>query len=108
MTPAGLIAQVRASRTVADAAEVRILQLAIEWAHAHPEPEDPENPRPPWEAPSHGFTPDGMLTDGAPDVETDASVDWDDVEWFGIPPIAWDAPARSRPRTGCPPDPGSA
>ncbi|CAN5129117.1 hypothetical protein BH09ACT12_BH09ACT12_26470 [soil metagenome] len=35
-TPAALIDAVRAMRAVADATEVEILKLAVEWAHAHP------------------------------------------------------------------------
>lgn len=63
-TPSDLIAQVRAARAEADAAEVRILELALAWAVANPALPDDD------------------------DVESD-----EDDEWAGIPAVRWDAPA---------------
>lgn len=65
VTQSDLIGEVRAARAAADAAEVRILELALAWAAANP-----------------------ALPAG--DVESD---DDDDDEWSGIPAVRWDAPA---------------
>jgi hypothetical protein len=48
-TPADLLAQVRVDRAAADAAEARVIQVAVEWAHAHPVLEGDEAWRP-WRA----------------------------------------------------------
>lgn len=82
-TPAALLASVRDMREVANLAEAEILQLAVEWAHAHPVlPGDDA-----WKVTTGGrWTFD----------EIDATVahgGLDDVEWCGIPPVRWDAPA---------------
>ncbi len=71
-----LLDEVRASRASADAAEVRILQLAVAWAEAHPD------------------------SSGAEPFSTSVDLDLDDprvddhlLEWRGVPGIRWDAPA---------------
>lgn len=79
-TAAELIARVRAARATADAAEVDLLRLAVAWAHSHPDiPGDQF-----WHAPQANGDDDGSPTD-TDDVE--------DLEWFDIPRVAWDAPA---------------
>ena len=102
-TPAQLLAAVREQRRVADAAEVAVAELALEWAYAHPDLDAP-----PWQAPrfasmGHGDTagagtcgrPCDGPCDGAPDPDApDAGhVTEEDLEWFGIPGVAWDAAA---------------
>ncbi|MDP2774811.1 MAG: HNH endonuclease signature motif containing protein [Nocardioides sp.] len=79
-TPDELITRVRQSRAAADAAEVDLLRLALAWAHAHLAAPDDES----WHAPAASGCDDGSPTD-TDDVET--------LEWFGIPEVAWDAPA---------------
>lgn len=84
-TPAALLDEVRAARRVADDAERLILFAAVEWAHAHPalEPGDRS-----WHVKAlPGFGPDEL------DARALAGADAEGVEWFSIPPVAWDAPA---------------
>ncbi|MCY7396936.1 MAG: hypothetical protein LH468_12450 [Nocardioides sp.] len=83
-TPSELIASVRAARSAADAAEVEVLQLAIAWAHAHPVLPGQDW----WRAPRATAFSDGSL-DPAECTE-------DELEWFGIPEVRWDAPAAFR------------
>ncbi|GEP33325.1 hypothetical protein NSZ01_10930 [Nocardioides szechwanensis] len=79
-TAAELIARVRDARATADRAEVDLLRLAVAWAHSHPlVPGDAS-----WHAPAASGDEDGSPSD-TDDVE--------DLEWFGIPDVAWDAPA---------------
>lgn len=82
VTPSELIARVRDARAAADRAEVELLELAVEWAHAHPAVPDDET----WHAPMA----DGD-DDGGPQAEH--VEDPEQLEWFGIPEVAWDAPA---------------
>ena len=89
-TPGALLGRLGMARRVADDAEAEILEIAVEWAHSHPVLEGEEG----WDAaqswrvgPAAIWQPgelDSSVSD-APDVET--------MEWCGIPPIAWDAPA---------------
>lgn len=81
-TPPQLIHRVRTARATAMRAEAEVLLLAVEWAHAHPVlPDDGA-----WRAPrATGFC------DGGPDPERDPDLDDEGVEWFGIPPVRWDA-----------------
>jgi hypothetical protein len=74
-----LLVRVRESRRAADAAEVEILQLGLEYAHAHPGLPGQETWQP-VEAPS-------WLED------TTDRLDDEDREWIGLPSLAWDAPA---------------
>lgn len=80
-----LLDEVRAARAAADRAEVRVLEMALAWAHAHPV--DPARAHPGARHP---------LTGAVAYAEPVARSDEDDVEaggWFGIPAVAWDAPA---------------
>ncbi|MCD4524192.1 HNH endonuclease signature motif containing protein [Nocardioides sp. cx-173] len=81
--PEDLIAAVRETRARADAAEADLLRLGLAWAHTHLE--DPADDT--W----HAARSRGAYHDGAPHVEdlTDPGV----LEWFGLPRLAWDAPA---------------
>ena len=74
-----LLAQVRTERGAADAAERRILQLAVEYAHANPALPGQEEWQP-------ARLP--VWTDPA-SLETDP----EDVEWYRLPSLRWDAPA---------------
>ena len=74
-----LLVEVRETRRCADSAEVRILELALEYAHAHPALPGQEAWEPA-EAPS-------WLED------TTDRLDDEDREWIGLPAIRWDAPA---------------
>jgi len=74
-----LLVQVREVRRAADTAEIQVLELALEFAHAHPAQPGQEA----WEpvqAPS-------WLED------TTDRLDDEDREWIGLPAIRWDAPA---------------
>ncbi len=74
-----LLVRVRESRRAANAAEVAVLELALEFAHAHPGLPGQEV----WEpvtAPS--WLED--ITDQLPE---------EDREWIGLPAVRWDAPA---------------
>ncbi len=77
--PRDLLVQVREQRGAADRAELAVLELALEFAHASPALPGQE----PWEpaqAPS-------WLED-----QTDL-LDEEDRSWIGIPALRWDAPA---------------
>ena len=86
-TPAALIERVRATRTIADTAELQILQLAIEWAHAHPVI-DECGLEVTWR-----LSPDPIWHPGEYDASVAGATDVEEVEWCGIPPVRWDAPA---------------
>ena len=83
-TPAELLDLVRGARAGVDAFEVEIAVIAVEWAHSHPVlPGDRA-----WTIKTPA---------GAPLGEYDAQVagpraTFEDVEWFAIPPVRWDAP----------------
>jgi PAS domain-containing protein len=77
--PRDLLVQVREARREADAAEVLILELALEYADANPALPGHEQWEP-VEAPS-------WFEDTTPDL---AEEDW---EWIGLPSVRWDAPA---------------
>ncbi len=110
MTPGDLLDRVRAAHEAEERAGVDLLVLAVAWADAHPVPEDGSLSR--WWVPVRAgirsMEDDGGLDLG--DLEAAAAaaradgqgrVDLDDVndgegidpEWFGIPPVQWDAPA---------------
>ena len=76
-TPAALIARVRAERAQADRAEATILQLALEWAHAHPLLPGDES----WRVRAERGLDDDA---GMPVFETE-----DEVEDYGIPEVHW-------------------
>ncbi|MDT9591810.1 HNH endonuclease signature motif containing protein [Nocardioides zeae] len=83
--PGDLLDGVRAARAAADAAEVRVLELALEWAYAHPVLPGCGHP-----GASHPLTGAAAYAEPAP------RADADDVEaggWYGLPEVAWDAPA---------------
>lgn len=81
VTPGALLDRVRAARRAADAAEVELLVLAVEWAHAHPVLDGQEA----WGVP--GSPPRASGTDDDPDAEVAGD------ELSGIPLVRWDAPA---------------
>jgi hypothetical protein len=74
-----LLMQVREQREAADAAELRVLELALEFAHASPALPGQER----WEP------------EAAPSWLEDRSdlLDPEVREWIGIPAVRWDAPA---------------
>src|SRR5687767_10046705 len=78
--PRDLLDEVRASRREADAAEVRVMVLGVEYAHANPALPGQE-----------AWQPTALPT--WLDPESVAETDPDDVEWHGIPAVRWDAPA---------------
>src|SRR5688572_26129507 len=78
--PRDLLAQVRDARAEADAAEARVLELAVEWAHAHPA------------LPGHEAWAPAVLPSWL-EPGSELAVDAEDVEWHGLPPVRWDAPA---------------
>ncbi len=80
-TPAALIARVRAERAAADRAEAAILELAVEWAHAHLERPGDESWRVRVE---RGLDDDA----GLPVFVTEA-----EGEGYGIPEVHWAAVA---------------
>jgi hypothetical protein len=70
VTPTDLLAQVRLVRAERDAADARLVGLAVEWAYAHP------------------------ALDASAQPSYDEVVEGDDpqaVEWYGVPEVAWDA-----------------
>lgn len=87
-TPGALLGRLAFARRVADDAEIEVLELAIEWAHAHPDLDDDGVERP-WRA--RGPAP--VWQPGEYDASVAASDDVEVVEWCGIPGIRWDAPA---------------
>lgn len=75
-----LLMRVREERRAADAAEVRIITLAVEYAHANPA------------LPGHeAWRPASLPSWLEPGSDTHA--DPEDVEWHGLPALRWDAPA---------------
>lgn len=74
-----LLVRVRESRRAVNAAEVEILEIALEYAHAHPALPGQEAWQPA-EAPSWLEDTTDQLTE-------------EDWEWIGLPAIGWDAPA---------------
>lgn len=75
-----MLTQVSAERRAADKAEVRIIGLAVEFAHANPA-------LPGQEAWQPATLPSWL------DPESYAETDAEDVEWHGLPSLRWDAPA---------------
>jgi 5-methylcytosine-specific restriction endonuclease McrA len=87
-TPGAMLGRISFARKVADAAEVEILELAVAWAHAHPDLDRDGNEKP-WRV--RRTAP--VWQPGEYDASVARSDDLDVVEWCGIPGIAWDAPA---------------
>ncbi|SFJ23528.1 hypothetical protein SAMN05216561_12162, partial [Nocardioides psychrotolerans] len=83
-TPSDLIAEICAAKAAENAAGLRMFHLAIAWAHAHPETPGDQS----WKAPRASYVTGEPMGDGAP-----STGDLDEVQWFGIPPIAWSAAA---------------
>jgi hypothetical protein len=77
--PRDVLVRVRESRRAANAAEVEVLELALEWAHANPGLPG-EDSWEPVEAPS-------WLE------ETTELLDDEEREWIDLPSLRWDAPA---------------
>lgn len=92
-TPTDLIVALRRQRRAVTAGEAQILGLAVEYAHAHPEL-DERGCQVWWKPGKQGRAHAGawgMEEDGSPIV---ANVDDpEELEWFGIPQIRWDAAA---------------
>ncbi|WP_341927981.1 HNH endonuclease signature motif containing protein [Nocardioides psychrotolerans] len=86
-TPTDLITLVRQTRAAADQAALDLFHLAIAWAHAHPETPGDQS----WKTPRRAHVPAGELGDR--DDRTPRTGDLDEDQWFGIPPIAWNAAA---------------
>ena len=80
VTPTDLLARVRAHRAMADEAEAAILQLAVEWAHAHPALPGDES----WRVTHRDAT--NFLEDPGHAGE-------EELEGYGIPEVHWAAPA---------------
>lgn len=80
VTPSAILDRVRTERTAADRAEAAILELAVEWAHAHPAQPGDES----WRV---------TAAMGASFLEDDGFATPEELEDYGIPPVAWDAPA---------------
>ena len=90
VTPAMLLDEVRRSRASADAAEARILQVAVEWAHAHPVLDAGARS---WRIGSATAEPLAQFDAAALALDvTDPDAE-EQVGWCGIPPVTWDAPA---------------
>lgn len=79
-----LLVQVRSERAVRDAADVRILVLATEWADRHTV--DPSAPARP----------------ALPFLEERPGGDPDDIEWRGLPTLRWDTVASFAAALGMP------
>ncbi|GAB3253268.1 HNH endonuclease signature motif containing protein [Nocardioides dilutus] len=75
-----LLTQVSAERRRADSAEVRIIVLAVDYAHANPALPGQE----PWRPASLPSWLDPGSYEGT---------DPEDLEWHGLPALRWDAPA---------------
>ena len=78
-TRRALLEQVRDARREADAAELRVLELAVEWAAANPALDGQES----WEP---AQTPSWL-------EDTSELMDQEEREWIGLPALRWDAPA---------------
>jgi hypothetical protein len=89
-TPGDLLGRVAFARRVADDAEAEVLELAVEWAHSHPVVEGEAG----WDAGVSWRTgPAAVWQPGEYDASVAHAGDPEVVEWCGIPPVAWDAPA---------------
>eukprot|EP01032_Pedospumella_encystans_P024934 gene24934-28186_t len=75
------------TRAAADQANLDLFHLAIAWAHAHPETPGDQS----WKAPRSSSVPADEL--GERDDRTPGTGDLDEDQWFGLPPIAWNAAA---------------
>jgi kynurenine formamidase len=92
-TPSLLLDELRRARRDADAAEAeaeaRILQIAVEWAHAHPVLDGAEA----WQVTSTTAVPLAEVDGNALGLDvTDPDAE-ERAEWCGIPPLTWDSPA---------------
>ncbi|MDE0775094.1 MAG: hypothetical protein OSB43_02305, partial [Nocardioides sp.] len=87
-TPGDLLGRLAFARKVADEAECEILEIAVAWAHAHPDL-DADGVEKPWAVRG----PASVWQPGEYDASVAASGDEEVVEWCGVPGVAWDAPA---------------
>jgi hypothetical protein len=81
LLPRDVLAQVRETRARINHDEAQLLRLACDWADIHPALPGDESWRP---APVTGL--ESWLEDPE-------HANAEDLEWFGIPPVRWDAPA---------------
>ncbi|GAB3243376.1 HNH endonuclease signature motif containing protein [Nocardioides dilutus] len=81
LLPGDVLTQVRETRARINLDESRILQLACEWADIRPALAGDESWRP------------APVTGTESWLEDPEHANADDLEWFGIPPVRWDAPA---------------
>ncbi len=82
-TPTELIARVREVDRARRQAELELLQLAVAWADAHPDPE---------ETPAAGIA-TGRVDPASLDALGNEVTKEEPDSWRGIPRVAWDAPA---------------
>lgn len=88
--PGELLGRLSLARRGADDAEAEVLEIAVEWAHSHPVTEGQEG----WDAAkSWRVGPSAIWQPGELDATVANAPDDETVEWCGIPPVAWDAPA---------------
>ena len=93
-TPADLLARVRDQRKTADTAEAAVMELAVEWAHAHPALPGDES----WKV-TPAMAKNVLEDTGHSSVE--------EFEDYGIPPVHWAAHRLgSPPPTPCRPSRG--
>ena len=100
-TPARLLARSRRLVRERDDADRELLVAAVEWAHSHPVLEEGGGPFGGWRAdPRSCHTPEAVLSEIDPELAAAASAEGvcagrseDLHEWYGIPPVAWEAPA---------------
>ena len=81
LLPRDVLALVRQTRSQINLDESQLLQLAVEWADMHPALPGDESWKP------------APVTGTESWLEDREHTDPDDLEWFGIPPVRWDAPA---------------
>ncbi|CAN5555262.1 hypothetical protein BH11ACT8_BH11ACT8_17100 [soil metagenome] len=100
-TPTVLLARSRRLVRLRDDADRDLVVVAVEWAHSHPELDGHGAPFPGWQAdPRSCHAPEATWSEVDPALHAAVSADGVTAEqaedlhdWYGIPPVAWDAPA---------------
>ncbi len=99
-TPRSLLRQARVARRRREDAERDALEIALEWARSHPVTVTNGKPGKAWEVDRRrSCSPEAALSELDPELRAameQAGSDRDVVDlvdWYGIPPVAWDAPA---------------